>query len=309
MVIKCGNRSAVDPAAVCADVADLTRAGRTIIVVHGGSADIERLGGRLGVRMRRLTSPDGMSARYTDADTLEVVTLAMAGAVQPRIVVALHTAGVTAVGLTGLDGGLLRARRRTVQRTLFRGRQLVVRGDHSGRITGVNTDLLHCLTGAGVVPVICPPALAEDAAAVNADADRVAAAIASAMNAATLVLLTGAPGVLADPADSRSVMATCEVSREGPPPQLGGGMGVKLMAARDALAAGVPQVLIADGRTTQPLHRALSGHATRVTLAAPTEAYPAQAALSEAGMSGAALSGAALSGAALSEAALSEAAL
>jgi acetylglutamate/LysW-gamma-L-alpha-aminoadipate kinase len=272
LVIKCGGSTATEPAALCADVAGLAAAGRTVIVVHGGSADIERLGARLRVPMRRLVSPDGQSARYTDAATLEVVTLALAGAVQPRLVAALHAAGVPAAGLTGLDGGLLRASRRQAQRTMVRGRQMVVRGDLSGRITTVNTGLLRCLLGAGIVPVICPPALAGDGTAVNADADRVAAAVAAAMAAATLVLLTGAPGVLADPADSSSVLPVCTMPRHGPPPQRGGGIGVKLTAARQALSAGVPEVLIADGRAPRPVHRALAGHATRVLLATPAGA-------------------------------------
>jgi acetylglutamate/LysW-gamma-L-alpha-aminoadipate kinase len=215
-----------------------------------------------------MTSTDGLSARVTDAATLEVVTLALAGAVQPRLVTSLLAVGVPAVGLTGIDGGLLRARRRVAQRAVVDGRRVVERHDHSGRITGVRTELLACLLDAGFVPVICPPVIAEDGAPVNADADQAAAAIAAALDASTLLLLTAAPGVLSDPEDSSSVLVTCEVPPAGPPPQRGGGMGVKLIAARAALAAGVPQVLIADGRVDQPVSRALAGSATRVVLGA-----------------------------------------
>ncbi|MGH3157616.1 MAG: hypothetical protein ACRDNF_13700, partial [Streptosporangiaceae bacterium] len=88
-VIKCGGHASVTPAALCADLAELTAGGQSVVVVHGGSADIERLGARLNVPMRRLTAPDGVSGRYTDAATLEVVTLALAGAVRPRLVTAL----------------------------------------------------------------------------------------------------------------------------------------------------------------------------------------------------------------------------
>jgi [amino group carrier protein]-L-2-aminoadipate 6-kinase len=274
LVVKCGGRADIDPTAMCADVAELTRAGRTVIVVHGGSGDIDRLAARLGVAMHRLTSADGLSARFTDAAALEVVTLALAGAVQPRIVLALQAAGVSAAGLTGLDGALLRARRRRSQRAVVDGRPVVVRGDHSGRITGVNTGLLAALLGAGLVPVICPPALATDGTAVNADADRAAAAVAVAMRASALVLLTGAPGVLADPDDPGSRLPVCAVPADGPPPQRGGGMGVKLLAARDALAGGVPEVLIADGRVDAPVRRALAGDATRVAAPAPALTRP-----------------------------------
>lgn len=274
MVIKCGGHASVDPAAMCADVARLRAAGVAVICVHGGSAEIERLAARLHVPLRRLTSPDGMSARYTDAATLDVVCLALAGGVQPRLVAALARAGVPAVGLTGLSGGLLRARRRAAQRALVGGRQVVVRDDYSGRVTTVNTALLTALSEAGFVPVISPPVLGEDGTVLNADADRVAAAVAVAVGASTLLLLTGAAGVLADPADPESVLADCAVPPEGPPPLRGGGIGVKLLAARDALAAGVPTVLIADGRADQPVRRALAGTATRVTMTTLTSAAP-----------------------------------
>ena len=267
MVVKCGGTAGVDPAAVCADIAWLVGTGQQVVLVHGGSSDIERLAARLGVPVRRLTSPDGLSARFTDQDMLEVVSMALAGLVQPRLVTALLAAGVPAVGLTGVNGALLRARRRRTQRVLDGDRQVVVRGDHSGRVTEVNTGLLGCLLEGGFVPVVSPPVLAEDGTMVNADADRVAAAVAGALRAGTLLLLTGAPGVLADPADPRSVLAQCLVPRQGPPPLRDGGIGVKLLAARDALTAGVPTVLIAHGGGPDPVRRALSGAATTERLA------------------------------------------
>jgi acetylglutamate/LysW-gamma-L-alpha-aminoadipate kinase len=265
-VVKCGGNASVNPEAICADIADLAAAGKKVILVHGGSADITKLAERLDVRMKRMTSPDGMSARYTDGTTLEVVSLALAGVVQPRLVSELISDGVPAVGITGVQGALIQARRRRAQRALVRGRQVIVRGDHSGSITGVNAKLLFTLLDADFTPVVSPPVLAEDATVVNADADRVAAAIAVAVRARTLVLLTGAPGVLADPADPQSAMPVCVVPRQGPPPQREGGIGVKLLAARDALTGGVPTVLVAGGNGSSPVRQALAGAATRVSL-------------------------------------------
>jgi acetylglutamate/LysW-gamma-L-alpha-aminoadipate kinase len=266
-VVKCGGNAAVDPHAVCSDVATLTARGEHVVLVHGGSADIEDLARRLGVPSRRLMSPDGVSARHTDAAMLEVVTLALAGLAKPRLVAALVRAGVDAVGLTGLDGGLLRARRKKAHRAIVDGRRVLVRDDHSGRIEQVNTVLLRLLLGRGVVPVVSPPAVAEDGGAVNADADRVAAAVAVALRATAMVLLTGAPGVLADPADETSLLPACAVPREGPPEHVGGGMGVKLVAAREALLADVDRVVIADGRRAGPVSAALSGVGTTLILA------------------------------------------
>ena len=266
IVVKCGGNASIDPAAICADIAYLASVGRRVILVHGGSADIQNLADRLDVRLKRMTSLDGLSARYTDDAALEVVSLALAGVVQPRLVSELISNGVAAVGLTGVQGALIRARRRRAQRVLVGSRQVIVRGDRSGRITGVNVKLLYTLLDAHFTPVISPPVLAEDANVVNAYADRVAASVAGAVRAEVLVLLTGAPGVLADSSDPQSVMPVCVVPRDGPPPMREAGIAVKLLAARDALTAGVPTVFIAGGNGPQPVRRALAGKATRMSL-------------------------------------------
>lgn len=270
-VVKCGGNTAVNPEAVCADIAELYRSGQSVILVHGGSADIERLAGRLGVPSRRLLAPDGVSTRYTDSAMLEIVTLALAGAVKPRLVAALASTGIPAIGLTGLDGGLLRGRRKTAHRAVVDGHRMLVRDNHSGRVIWVNAELLRTLQAGGIVPVISPPALAEDGRPVNTDADRVAAAVAAAVGAARLVMLTGAPGVLSDPADESSVLPVCPVPASGRPTFIEGGMGLKLIAAREALAGGVPEVLIADGRRPRPVLSALAGAATQVTLLASAQ--------------------------------------
>lgn len=274
-VIKCGGNRTVDAESVCADVAAQIRGGRRIVMVHGGSADIDGLADRLRVPRRRLTAPDGVSARYTDAATLEVVTLALAGSVKPRLVGALLERGVRAVGLTGLDGGLLRARRKAVHRAVVDGRTVFVRDDHSGRIERVDTAVVTALLDAGLVPVVSPPAADQDGLPVNVDADRAAAALAGALEAECLVLLTGAPGVLADPRDEHSVLDRCVVPREGAPgPFALGGMALKLVAAREALLAGVGRVVVADGRGPDAVARALDGWGTDVVLAAPQLAEP-----------------------------------
>ena len=266
-VVKCGGTAGVESAHVCADVAELVRAGHQVVLAHGGSADIERLAGRMDVPRRTLVAPDGVATRYTDAETLEVVTLALAGAVKPRLVTALAGLGVPAVGLSGLDGGLLRARRKRAHRALLDGQLVVVRDNHSGRVVEVNDGLLRALLDAGFLPVVSPPALAEDGTAVNVDADRAAAAIAGALGATTLVLLTGAPGVLEDPADEASLLEVCPIAPSGRPPEWArGGMALKLVGAREALAGGVEGVIVADGRVERPVLAALAGAGTRVEL-------------------------------------------
>ncbi|OWV11994.1 [LysW]-aminoadipate kinase [Micromonospora wenchangensis] len=266
-VVKCGGNPAVDSRGICADVARLVHRGESVVLVHGGSGEIARLAGKLGVPQRTLVAPDGVSARYTDPAMLEVVVLALAGAVKPAIVAALSGLGAPAVGLTGLDGGMLRARRKPAVRAMVDGRTVLVRDNHGGQIAAVRTDLLEGLLRSGFVPVVSPPAINEHDQPVNVNADRVAAALTVALGADRLVLLTGAPGVLADAGDETSMHSTYAVPPAGAPGSVAGGMALKLVAAREALAGGVTSVRIADGRVPEPISRALAGAGTTVTMA------------------------------------------
>ncbi|MEQ4304377.1 acetylglutamate kinase [Plantactinospora sp. B6F1] len=245
-VVKIGGEVPAGPLGV--DVAALTATGARVVVVHGGAAAMARLAGRLGVTLREIVSPDGVVTRRTDAATLEVLTLALAGGVKPALVVELVRHGVRAVGLTGLDAGLVRARRRSAVRATVDGRTVLLRGDHSGRITGVDGVVLRTLLGAGLVPVVSPPVLADDDTPVNANADRVAAAIAIALGARRLVFLTASGGVRADPDDPDSVLARYRLPASGDRPGagIGGGMRIKLVAAAEALAGGVASVSVGE---------------------------------------------------------------
>ncbi|MEH1124094.1 [LysW]-aminoadipate kinase [Micromonospora sp. CPCC 206061] len=267
VVVKCGGNADVDAEAVCGDVAGLIRSGVEIVLVHGGSAEIERLATELDVPQRTHTSPDGVSTRRTDERTLEVLTLALAGSVKPKLVRRLARHGVRAVGMTGLDGLLLRARRKRAQRAVVDGRTVLVRDNLSGILESVNDELLRDLLDRRLLPVVSPPAITDTGEALNVDADRVAAAIAVALRADTLVLLTGAPGVQADPDDDSTMLSVCEVSPDGSPASWArGGMAMKLIAAREALLGGVAQVMVADGRRSEPVRRALASRGTRVVL-------------------------------------------
>lgn len=264
-VVKCGGNASVDVASICADVSRLVHQGRSVVLVHGGSGEITRLAARLGVPERSLVAPDQVTTRYTDPAMLEVVILALAGGVKPRIVAELSSHGVPAVGLTGLDGGMLRARRKSAVRTVVDGRTTVIRDNAGGRLGKVHAELPQTLLRAGFTPVISPPALDEQDRPVNVNADRVAAELAVALAADELVLLTGAPGVLADPGDERSLLSTYRIPGTGAPGQFaGGGMALKLIAAREALAGGVASVRVADGRIAGPVSRAMAGAGTTV---------------------------------------------
>lgn len=269
IVVKIGGGNVADTASIAADVARLTGDGHRVLIVYGGSADIERLARRLGVPQRVLVAPDGITSRYTDQATLEVITLALSGEVAPRLVAAFARQGISAVGLSGLDGGTLRARRKRAHRAVVDGRTVIVRDNHSGVVSDVNVNLLKTLLDAGTVPVVGPPAIDTDGYPVNVNADRAAAAIAVALGAHMLVILTGAPGILRDATDESSIMSRCEVvPDEASGPWAEGGMGIKLIAAAAALQGGVRSVRIADGRVDHPVRRALNGEGSEVVLRA-----------------------------------------
>lgn len=268
-VVKCGGADDIEVDSVAGGVAALRRAGDRVALVHGGAREIARLAAELGVEEKELTSPEGLTSRYTDGALLDVVVLALLGRVKPRLLAALHRAGVPAVGLSGLDGGMLRARRKPARRAVIAGRTVVVRDDRSGRIESVDPSLLSALLDAGVVPVVSPPAVSANGASLNVDADRAAAAVAVGLGADRLLLLTAAPGVQADPADPSTVLAELTVQPGGSATSVlaaGAGMHRKLVAVAEALSGGVAEVRVSDGRVADPIRRALAGEGTRVVL-------------------------------------------
>jgi [amino group carrier protein]-L-2-aminoadipate/L-glutamate 6-kinase len=233
------------------------------VLVHGGSAEVDRLGTALGRPAEYYTSPSGVVSRRTDPGHLETVVLALAGKVQTELVAALGARGVRAVGLSGVDGRLLLARRRTGARAVVNGRVVHLTDDLSGTIEQVNTDLLATVRGAGILPVIGPPAVTADGQIVNVDADRAASAVASALSAEALVLLTNVSGLLErkeDPSSRIPRIARDDIDRYLPFAE--GRMRKKLVAARDAVRAGVGRVVIGPSDTSEPIARALAGEGT-----------------------------------------------
>jgi [amino group carrier protein]-L-2-aminoadipate 6-kinase len=233
------------------------------VLVHGGSAEVDRLGAALGRPAEYYTSPSGVVSRRSDAAHLEVLVLALAGKVQTGLVAGLGARGVRAIGLSGADGRLLLARKRTGARAVVDGKVIHLRDDLSGTIERVDTALLSTLRAAGWVPVIGPPAVTAAGEVVNVDADRVASAVAGALRAEALVLLTNVPGLLARKDDLTSLVARIpQAEMERFLPLAEGRMKKKLVAARDAVAAGVGRVVIGPSDVAGPIAHALAGHGT-----------------------------------------------
>lgn len=233
------------------------------VLVHGGSAEIDRLGSRLGVPSAYYTSPSGVVSRRSDSTHLEVVVLALSGKVQTELVAGLGRHGITAVGLSGVDGRLILARRKEHARAMVDGRVVRLADDRSGSVESVNVDLLRLLLRAGVAPVVGPPAVTPSGEVVNVDADRIASRVAGALHAESLVFLTNVPGLLKDKDDPTTVIGRIERSQlEASLAYAEGRMRKKLLAAQEALDGGVAQVVIASSQGPHPVDRALKGEGT-----------------------------------------------
>jgi [amino group carrier protein]-L-2-aminoadipate/L-glutamate 6-kinase len=243
----------------CDDIRTLVARGAEVVVVHGGGAAADQVAVELGRQKRYLTARDGRRSRYTDAAALDALMLGILGRVKPAIVTAL---GERAVGLSGVDGGMVKATRNRPARATVDGVEMIVRDDLSGRVSEVDATLPRALLCAGFVPVVSPPALGPDGP-LNVDADRFAAALAIALEADWLIVLSNVPGLLRDLDDPTSVVP--EVSTDLDLSAANGRMRVKLQAAAEARRAGVTNVILADGRTDSPITAAREGAGTRFT--------------------------------------------
>jgi acetylglutamate kinase len=234
--------------AVMQDIALMKYVGMNPILVHGGGPEVSNLSKKLGLESRFI---DGL--RVTDAATMEIAQMVLVGKTNREIVTHLGAHGVKAVGLSGQDGGLIRATKH-LHKSIKTGE--VVDLGYVGDVSAIDVGVLESLAQAGFVPVIAPVGMGPAGEPYNINADTVAGAVAAALHAEKLVLLTDVEGVRADKDDPASLLArvTAEEIRgwmaRG---KLEGGMIPKLECCLTALDAGVNRVHIIDGRVRHSL--------------------------------------------------------
>lgn len=263
IVVKLGGAAGVTAAPALADVAELVAEGWPLVLVHGTSAAVDELAQRVGEPVRHITSPSGHVSRYTDPAMLDLYVMAAAGGVNKALVAELQRMGCNALGLSGVDGRLLLARRKEAVRAVENGRQRIVRDDYTGQIEASNGALLEILLQAGYTPVVAPLALGLCGERLNVDGDRAAAMIAGALNADALVILSNVPGLLADYPDENSLLRHVDPAHLGAVEVLAQGrMKKKVLAAREALERNVRAVILADSRRPTPIRAALAGEGT-----------------------------------------------
>jgi acetylglutamate kinase len=240
-VVKAGGEAFGEEAtarAVLEQVAILHHLGIRTVLVHGGGPQTTDLARALGVEPRFAAG-----RRITDEKSLEAAVMALNGRVNTAILAACRALDVPAVGLSGVDGGLLSARRRP---PVLVESEPVDYG-HVGDLVKVDVRPLEGLLGAGYLPVVSPLAADSEGALLNVNADSAAAALAVALGAEKLLFLTGAPGILARREDPRSLVSLTDLpglARLRSGGALAGGMLPKAEAIEAALAGGVRRVHI-----------------------------------------------------------------
>ena len=262
-VVKLGGTTGVDFSAICNDAVEIMKQGKQLIFVHGGSAEANSLGEALGTPPKMITSPSGYTSRYTNRKTLEIFLTAVNGKVNSLLTEQLQMLGVNAFGLCGLDGRLLQATRKDSIQSIENGKRKIIRDDYTGRIDQVDSRLLRLLLDGGYLPVIAPVAVSEKGEALNVDADRAAAMVASELKADTLLLLTAVPGLMKNFPDESTLIRQLSQSQLSMASEAAQGrMKKKILGAEEALQGGVSRVIIADSRIQNPISNALSGIGT-----------------------------------------------
>jgi acetylglutamate kinase len=241
IVVKYGG-AAMDRAGLASsfgeDVSMLQSAGIVPVIVHGGGPQVTQVSEQMGIET---TFVDGI--RVTDAATLDVTTMVLAGKLNTDVVASLVAGGVPAVGLSGVDGGLLLARRQSAPDLGF-----------VGEVVHVNVDVLETLTQRRFVPVVASIAVDETGQAYNVNADVVAGELAAAMGAEKLVFINDVPGLIGPSGDLLSELSAQQcldlLAQQG---VVEGGMIPKLESAVRALKSGIRRVHLVDGRVEHSL--------------------------------------------------------
>ena len=249
MVIKYGGNAMTDPALqadFAEDVVLLKLVGINPVVVHGGGPQIEMALNRLGKKGEFV---QGM--RVTDDETMEVVEWVLAGQVQQDIVGLINQAGGKAVGLTGRDGGLIRAQKLKMPDNQNPGKEHDV--GFVGDIVSIDPSVVRALQDDAFIPVISPIGFGADNESYNINADVVAGKLATVLKAEKLLLLTNIPGVLDKNGQLLTDLTAREIDGLFADGTISGGMLPKIAGALDAAKSGVNSVHIIDGRVPHAL--------------------------------------------------------
>ncbi|MFT6592303.1 MAG: acetylglutamate kinase [Zhongshania sp.] len=247
IVVKFGGNAMIDDQLkeqFARDIVLMKLVGMNPIVVHGGGPQIGDLLKRLAIESHFV---DGM--RVTDTATMDVVEMVLGGSVNKEIVSLLNRNGGKAIGLTGKDGQLIRAKKlKVTQRTPDLAKTEIIDIGHVGEVEKINTEVLDMLVNSDFIPVIAPIGVGADGASYNINADLVAGKVAEVLKAEKLMLLTNIEGLMDKSGKVLTGLSTEQVNDLIADGTIYGGMLPKIGCALDAVNAGVTSAHIIDGR-------------------------------------------------------------
>lgn len=255
IVVKYGGNAMVDAQlkhSFARDIVLMKLVGMNPVVVHGGGPQIGELLGRLGIESRFV---DGQ--RVTDAATMDVVEMVLGGLVNKEIVARINSHGGQAVGITGKDAATVRARKLTLHRADDTLPDEIIDLGHVGEVESIDTALVDLLSGRDFIPVVAPVGVGADGAAYNINADTVAGAVAGALGAERMLMLTDVPGVLNERRELIPEMSVDEVRAGIANGMISGGMIPKVETCIYAIERGLKGAVILDGRTPHAVLREL----------------------------------------------------
>ena len=247
IVIKFGGNAMIDESlknSFARDIVLLKQVGVNPVVVHGGGPQIGNLLKKIGKESEFI---DGM--RVTDSETMDIVEMVLGGQVNKSIVSLINHNGGQAIGLTGKDGSMIRARKMELTRESSEQQppEIIDLG-HVGEVTSINPSIVHTLDAGDFIPVIAPIGVGDDSASYNINADLVAGKIASVLGAEKLLLLTNTTGVLDKQDQLLTGLNAKKVNELIADGTITGGMLPKIKCALDAVNSGVKTAHIIDGR-------------------------------------------------------------
>jgi acetylglutamate kinase len=247
VVIKYGGHAMVDESLkknFALDIILMKYIGINPVIVHGGGPQINRVLEKMNIKPSYV---EGM--RVTDTETMDVVEMVLVGKVNKEIVGLINHHGGKAVGLSGRDGDLIRARKMTVQKSQADNAppELIDLG-RVGEVTRVNPDILNTIDAQDFIPVIAPVGVGDDNYSYNINADLVAGAVAGQLQAAKLILLTDVEGVLDKKNQLIPSLSSAAADKLIAANTVAGGMIPKIKCCQDALSKGVTKTHIIDGR-------------------------------------------------------------
>jgi acetylglutamate kinase len=247
VVVKFGGNAMVDPDlhdSFARDIVLMKLVGLNPVVVHGGGPQIGALLEKLSIKTEFV---DGM--RVTDTETMDVVEMVLGGSVNKEIVSSINRNGGKAIGVTGKDGQLIRARKMQVSRfSPELGASEIIDIGHVGEVDQIDTEVLQVILGSNFIPVIAPIGADAQGSSYNINADLVAGKIAQVMGAEKLMLLTNVAGLLDKDGEILTGLSTKQVDELIADGTISGGMLPKIGCALEAVKSGVASSHIIDGR-------------------------------------------------------------